>query len=54
MRASPYIAYGKKCFLNKSAYRFDNVISIISTCMQFVVFWEIYKALTAAAGKSTA
>lgn len=45
MRTSPYIAYGKKCFLNRSAYRFDNIISIVSTCMQFVVFWEIYKAL---------
>lgn len=45
MRATPYIAYGKKCFLNRSAYRFDNIISIFSTCMQFVVFWEIYKAL---------
>lgn len=51
MRASPYIAYGKKCFLNKSAYRFDNIISIISTCMQFVVFWEIYKALYGGSGE---
>lgn len=45
MRISPYIAYAKKSFLSRSAYRLDNIMSIISTCMQFFIFWEIYKAL---------
>lgn len=45
MRLSPYLAYAKKSFLNRSAYRLDNVMGIISTCLQFFIFWEIYKAL---------
>lgn len=45
MRLPPYLAYAKKNFLNRSAYRFDNVMGIISTCLQFFIFWEIYKAL---------
>lgn len=45
MRLSPYLAYAKKSFLNRSAYRFDNIMGIISTCLQFFIFWEIYKAL---------
>ena len=45
MRLSPYLAYAKKSFLNHSTYRFDNVMGIISTCLQFFIFWEIYKAL---------
>lgn len=45
MSLSPYLAYAKKSFLNRSAYRLDNVMGIISTCLQFFIFWEIYKAL---------
>lgn len=45
MRLTPYIAYAKKCFLSRSAYRFDHLTEILSTCMQFFIFCEIYKAL---------
>lgn len=45
MKLTPYIAYGKKNFLNRSAYRFDHLMSILSTCLQVFIFWEIYKAL---------
>lgn len=45
MKMTPYIAYGKKSFLNRSAYRFDHLMSILSTCLQIFIFWEIYKAL---------
>lgn len=42
---SPYFAYAKKCFLNRSAYRFDHLMNILSTCLQIFIFWEIYRAL---------
>lgn len=45
MSFSPYLAYAKKEFLKRSAYRFDHLMSILSTCMQFFIFWGIYKAL---------
>lgn len=45
MRISPYIAYAKKCFLGRSAYRFDHLMEILSTCLQFFIFCEIYRAL---------
>ncbi len=45
MRISPYFAYTQKCFLGRSAYRFDHLMSILSTCMQFLIFWGIYRAL---------
>jgi ABC-2 type transport system permease protein len=45
MKITPYFAYAKKSFLGRSAYRFDHIMSIVSTCMQFFIFWEIYKAL---------
>lgn len=45
MRLSPYFAYAKKCFLGRSAYRFDHLMSILSTCLQIFIFWGIYKAL---------
>lgn len=45
MRISPYVAYAKKCFLGRSAYRFDHLMGILSTCLQFFIFYEIYKAL---------
>lgn len=45
MRLTPYFAYAKKCFLGRSAYRFDHLMNILSTCLQIFIFWEIYRAL---------
>ncbi len=45
MRIKPYLAYSKKCFLGRSAFRFDHILGIISTCLQIFIFWEIYSAL---------
>lgn len=45
MRLAPYIAYLKKSFLRKSAYRFDHLMSILSTCLRIFIFWEIYRTL---------
>ena len=45
MRLSPYFAYAKKCFLGRSAYRFDHLMNILSTCIQIFIFWGIYRAL---------
>lgn len=43
----PYIAFAKKSFLGRSAYRFDHFMSILNTCLQIFIFWGIYKALYA-------
>ena len=43
MRLEAYYAYAKKTFLGKSAYRFDHLMGILSTCLQFFIFYEIYK-----------
>ena len=40
-----YLAYAKKAFLGRSAYRFDHLMSILSTVVQFFIFYEIYRAL---------
>lgn len=45
MSFEPYFAYLKKSFLNRSAYRFDHIMSIFSSCLRMFIFWEIYKAL---------
>ena len=42
---APYFAYAKKCFLGRSAYRFDHLMNILSTCLQIFIFWGIYRAL---------
>lgn len=42
---NPYLAYAKKNFLKQSAYRFDHLMSILSTCLQIFIYWEIYKSL---------
>ena len=42
---SAYLAYTKKAFLSRSAYRFDHLMSILSTVLQFFIFYEIYRAL---------
>ena len=47
MRVLPYLAYTKKIFLQRSAYRFDHIMNILSTCLQIFIFWEIYRALYA-------
>lgn len=41
----PYLAFAKKSFLKRSAYRFNHLMSIFSTCLQIFIFWGIYKAL---------
>ena len=40
-----YTAYARKVFLGRSAYRFDHLMSILSTVLQFFIFYEIYRAL---------
>ena len=40
-----YTAYAVKAFLGRSAYRFDHLMSILSTVLQFFIFYEIYRAL---------
>ncbi len=40
-----YTAYARKVFLGRSAYRFDHLMSILSTILQFFIFYEIYRAL---------
>lgn len=44
-----YLAYAKKSFLGRSAYRFDHLMSILSTVLQFFIFYEIYRVLYAGA-----
>lgn len=45
MRVTPYLAYAKKSFLRRTAYRFDHIIAILNDCLQIFIFWGIYKAL---------
>ncbi|MDE7327591.1 MAG: ABC-2 family transporter protein [Lachnospiraceae bacterium] len=45
IKLAPYLAYAKKCFLGRSAYRFDHLMNILSTCLQIFIFWGIYHAL---------
>ena len=42
---SPYFAFAKKSFLNRSAYRFDHLMGILNTLLRIFIFWCIYKAL---------
>jgi len=44
-----YIEFARKKFLNNMVYRFDYIIGIINTCLQFFIFWCIYKSLYGAA-----
>lgn len=41
----PYLAFAKKSFLGRSAYRFDHWMGIFNTCLQIFIFWGIYKTL---------
>jgi len=43
MRA--YIEFGRKKFLNNMVYKFDYIVGIFNTCLQFFIFWCIYKSL---------
>lgn len=45
MRLKPYLAFAKKSFLNKSAYRFNHFMGILNTLLRIFIFWGIYKAL---------
>lgn len=42
---TPYIAFGKKSFMLRSAYRFDHFMGILNTIVRIFIFWGIYKAL---------
>lgn len=45
MKVAPYMAFAKKSFLNRSAYRFDHLMGILDTLLKIFIFWEIYQAL---------
>ena len=45
MTISPYLAFAKKSFLQKSAYRLDHWMGILNTLIRLVIYVEIYKAL---------
>lgn len=45
MKLSPYLAFAKKSFLSRSAYRFDHFMGILNTLMRIFIFWGIYLAL---------
>ena len=45
MKISPYLAFAKKSFLQKSAYRLDHWMGIFNTLIRLVIYVEIYKAL---------
>lgn len=45
MNLNPYLAYAKKNFLKQGAYRFNHLMSILSTCLQIFIYWEIYRSL---------
>lgn len=44
-KLSPYLAFAKKSFLGRSAYRFNHLMGILSTVLRIFIFWEIYRAL---------
>jgi len=45
MKLSPYLAFAKKSFLNRSAYRFNHFMGILNTLVRIFIFWCIYDAL---------
>lgn len=45
MKVSSYMAFAKKSFLSRSAYRFDHFMGILNTLLKIFIFWEIYLAL---------
>lgn len=42
---TPYLAFAKKSFLGRSAYRFNHFMGILNTVVRIFIFWEIYQAL---------
>ncbi len=42
---TPYLAFARKSFLGRSAYRFNHFMGILNTIVQIFIFWEIYQAL---------
>lgn len=44
-KLGPYLAFAKKSFLGRSAYRFDHYMGIFDTILRIFIFWEIYRAL---------
>jgi len=42
---APYLAFAKKSFLRRSAYRFHHFMGILNTVVRIFIFWEIYQAL---------
>lgn len=42
---TPYLAFSKKSFMQKSAYRFDHFMGILNTLIRIFIFFGIYKAL---------
>lgn len=45
MKLAPYLAFAKKSFLNRSAYRFDHFMGILNTLLRIFIFWCIYRTL---------
>lgn len=45
MEIKAYIAFARKSFLNKSAYRFEHFMGILNTILRIFIFWGIYRAL---------
>lgn len=41
MTISPYLAFAKKSFLQKSAYRLDHWMGILNTLIRLVIYVEI-------------
>lgn len=44
-KLEPYLAFVKKSFLGRSAYRFNHFMGIFDTILRILIFWEIYRAL---------
>ena len=45
MSVAPYLAFAKKSFLQKSAYRMEHWMGILNTLIRLVIYIEIYHAL---------
>lgn len=43
MRA--YVEFARKTFINNMVYKFNFLMGIIGTCLQFFIFWCIYRSL---------
>lgn len=42
---TPYLAFAKKSFIMRRAYRAEHIMGIVNTIIQIFVFWEIYRSL---------